>query len=235
MKEPQSSFKKPSKKHQPKGLIVLYEDKDILVVNKACGLLTVGTDREKEKTAHFLLNDYVKKGNNKSRNKVFIVHRLDRETSGVLVFAKTESAKRYLQDEWQQFSKTYFAVIHGQPAEKEGAITSYLLENKAHKVYSSPDETKGKYSKTGYKTVKTSTKYSLMEIDLFTGRKNQIRVHFSEEGYPVVGDKAYGNKDKGINRLCLHAASLTILHPYSKKEMIFETTIPTYFNSLVKG
>ena len=234
MKEQRPTFKKPSSKHQPKGITVLYEDQDILVVNKAQGLLTVSTEREKEKTAYFLLNEYVKKGNSKSKNRIFIVHRLDRETSGVLVFAKNERSKRYLQDEWQQFTKTYFAVIHGQLTEKEGTIISYLLENKAYKVYSVKDAEKGKYSKTGYKTVKGSSKFSLLEINLFTRRKNQIRVHFSEKGHPIVGDTAYGKRDKGINRLCLHAASLTISHPFTKKEMTFETGIPTYFNTLVR-
>lgn len=226
-------FKKPPARFQPKGITVIYEDQDILVINKIHGLLTMGTEREKENTAYYLLNDYVKKGNSKSKNRVFIVHRLDRETSGVLVFAKTEITKRYLQYEWQKFSKTYYAVIYGQQPEKEGSIVSYLMENKIHKVYSVKDTENGKYSKSGYKMIRESSKYSLLEINLFTGRKNQIRVHFSEKGYPVVGDAAYGKPDKGINRLCLHAASLTITHPYTKKEMTFETSIPTYFNLLV--
>lgn len=234
MKEQKSSFKKPSPKHQPKGITILYEDQEILVVNKSHGLLTVSTAREKEKTAHFLLNEYVKKGNNRSKNRVFIVHRLDRETSGILVFAKNEKAKRYLQDEWQEFTKTYYAVIHGQLTEKEGIITSYLLENKAFKVYSVKDADKGKYAKTGYKTITGSSKFSLLEVNLFTGRKNQIRVHFSEKGHPVVGDTAYGKKEKGVTRLCLHSASLRLLHPFTKKEMTFEAEIPTYFNILVR-
>ncbi len=232
MHEKRPAFTKPSKKHQPKGLTILYEDQDILVVNKTNGLLTISTDREKEKTAYFLLNDYVKKGNARSKNRVFIVHRLDRDTSGVLVFAKSEKAKRYLQDEWAAFHKIYFAVVHGTLQEKEGVITTYLLENKAHRVYSTNVPDKGKFSKTGYKVIKASSKFSLLEITLFTGRKNQIRVHFSEKGYPVVGDKIYGKKDKGI-RLALHAASLTITHPFTKEKMTFETELPPYFNTLV--
>lgn len=226
-------FKKPSKKHEPKGLTILYEDKDIIVVNKMNGLLTMGTDTEKEETAYFLLTNFVKKGNSKSRDRVFIVHRLDRDTSGVLVFAKTENAKRFLQDEWQQFSKTYFAVVNGSLTPKEDVITSYLVENKSFKVYSTKDTEKGKFAKTGYKVVKENAQYSLLEIDLFTGRKNQIRVHFAEKGHPVVGDKAYGIKEKGIKRLCLHAASLTIKHPFTKETMTFETAPPAYFKSLV--
>ena len=227
-------FSKPSKKHEPKGLTILYEDQAILVVSKINGLLSVSTDREKEKTAHFLLNNYVKKGNARSTNRVFIVHRLDRDTSGILVFAKNEKVKRYLQDEWAAFSKKYFAVVHGKLQDKEGIITSYLVENKVHRMYSVKDSEKGKFSKTGYKVLKSSGKYSLLEIELFTGRKNQIRVHLAEKGHPVVGDKMYGRSDKGIKRLALHATSLTISHPLTNEKMIFETDIPLYFKTLVK-
>lgn len=227
-------FKPPPKRFQPKGLTILYEDADILVVDKVQGLLTIGTDREKEKTAHFLLNDYVRKGNERSRNRVFIVHRLDRETSGVLIFAKNEETKNYLQDYWQEFSKTYVAVVRGKLPNKEGIITSYLLENKAFRVYSVKDPDKGKFSKTGYKVLKESDKYSLLEIHLFTGRKHQIRVHLSEKGHAVVGDKIYGGAYKDTKRLALHAYSLTIVHPYTQKEMSFETEIPAYFKALVE-
>ena len=233
MHEKRLTFNKPSKKHEPKGLAILYEDQDILVVNKASGLLTVSTDREKDKTAHFLLNDYVKKGNARSKNRVFIVHRLDKDTSGILVFAKNEKVKRYLQDKWAAFNKKYFAVVHGKLHDKEGIITSYLVENKVHRMYSVKDTRKGKFSKTGYKVVKEAGKYSLLEIHLFTGRKNQIRVHLAERGHPIVGDKMYGRTDKGIKRLTLHAASLTISHPLTNEKMIFETEIPLYFKTFV--
>ena len=129
-----------------------------------------------------MLNDYVKRGNIRSRNRVFIVHRLDRDTSGVLVFAKNEKAKRYLQEQWSEFTKMYVAVVHGTLEEKEGIITSYLLENKAHRMYSVNDPAKGKFAKTGYKVMKESGKFTLLEINLFTGRKNQIRVHLAEKG-----------------------------------------------------
>ena len=234
MIEKKPSFKSPSKKHQPAGLTILYEDQDIIVVDKINGLLTIGTEGERQKTAYFLLTDYVKKGNSRSKNRIFIVHRLDRDTSGILVFAKNENAKRYLQDKWEEFSKKYFAIVHGKLQEKEGIITSYLLENKAFRVYSVNDPEKGKFAKTGYKVIKESRNFSLLEISLFTGRKNQIRVHFSEMGHPVVGDKIYGKPDKGIKRLGLHSASLNISHPFTNKEMDFETEIPLYFKSLVK-
>jgi tRNA pseudouridine32 synthase/23S rRNA pseudouridine746 synthase/23S rRNA pseudouridine1911/1915/1917 synthase len=226
-------FSKPSKKHEPKGLTILYEDQAILVVNKTNGLLTVSTDREREKTAHFLLNAYVKKGNARSTNRVFIVHRLDKDTSGILVFAKNEKVKRCLQDNWAAFNKKYFAVVHGKLHNKEAIITSYLVENKVHRMYSVKDAEKGKFAKTGYKVIKESGKYSLLEIALFTGRKNQIRVHLAEKGHPVVGDKMYGRPDKGIKRLALHAASLTISHPLTNEKMIFKTEVPLYFKTLV--
>jgi tRNA pseudouridine32 synthase/23S rRNA pseudouridine746 synthase/23S rRNA pseudouridine1911/1915/1917 synthase len=227
------NFKRPSKKYHPRGLSVLYEDHDILVVDKMCGLLTIGNDKVRENTAYYLLNEYVRRGNQKSRTRVFIVHRLDRDTSGIIVFAKSENAKRYLQEEWHGFEKKYYAVVRGTLREKEGVISSYLAENRAHKVYSVDDPKKGKLARTRYKVLRESKKYSLLEVDLLTGRKNQIRVHFSEKGCPVAGDKVYGGKEKGIKRLALHAASITILHPHTKEKMTFETEVPAYFKSLV--
>lgn len=227
-----SNSNKPIK-HQPRGLTVLYDDREIIVVDKMAGLLTMGTDREKVKTAYFMLNEYVKKGNPRSRNRIFIVHRLDRDTSGLLVFAKNEKAKRYLQDNWKDFDKKYIAGVHGILQEKQGTITSYLAENKNYRVYSVTNPEKGKLAKTGYQVIKESKKYSLLEITLFTGRKNQIRVHLSEKGHPVVGDKIYGEKDKSVKRLALHCASLKILHPFTNKEMVFETEIPPYFKTLL--
>lgn len=234
MRKSQKSFKSPPKKYQPRGLSILYEDHDILVVDKINGLLTVSTEKVRENTAYYILNTYVRKGNQKSRNRVFIVHRLDRDTSGVIVFAKSENAKRYLQKEWHGFTKKYYAVVHGTLPEKEGVITSYLVENRAHRMYSVGNPEKGKLAKTGFKVLRESKKYSLLEIDLLTGRKNQIRVHFSERGHPVAGDKMYGIKGMGVKRLALHAASLTILHPHTKEKMTFEVKVPTYFKSLVR-
>ncbi|MBT4333162.1 MAG: RNA pseudouridine synthase [Candidatus Cloacimonetes bacterium] len=234
MQESINQFKRPPKRYQPKGLTILYEDRDIIVVNKVNGLLTVSNERVRDKTAYYLLNEYVRKGNQKSKRRVFIVHRLDRDTSGVIVFAKDEKAKRYLQEEWQSFSKKYYALVNGTMLEKEGVITSYLAENSVHRMYSVTDSSKGKLAKTGYKVIKESAKYSLLEIDLQTGRKNQIRVHLADKGCTVVGDKKYGVKEKGIKRLMLHAASLTITHPFSKEKMIFKTTVPAYFESLMK-
>ena len=235
MQKSQENFKAPPQKYQPRGLSILYEDRDILLVDKISGLLTMANEKTRENTAYYLLNEYVRKGNQKSRNRVFIVHRLDRDTSGVLVFAKNENAKRYLQDKWQEFEKKYYAVINGVLLDKEGVITSYLTENSVHKMYSVDNPEKGKLARTGYKVLKETKQYSLLEIDLLTGRKNQIRVHFSEKGCPVAGDKKYGKKEKVIKRLALHAASLTILHPYTKEKMTFKTKVPAYFESLLNA
>ena len=179
----------PPKKHQPKGLPILHEDKDIIVVVKPAGLLTVGTDREKSRTVHYLLNEYVRKGNPKSRKRVYVVHRLDKDTSGVLIFAKSEQTKKILQENWENTEKHYLAIVHGRLTEKEGTISSYLVENTAQKVYSTGDPAQGKLSHTAYKVAKESKGFSLVDIHLLTGRKHQIRVHFAEKGHPVAGDK----------------------------------------------
>jgi tRNA pseudouridine32 synthase/23S rRNA pseudouridine746 synthase/23S rRNA pseudouridine1911/1915/1917 synthase len=228
-------FKRPPKRFQPRGVPILYEDHDIVVVDKASGLLTVSTDRVRENTAYFLLTDYVRKGDPKSKNRMFIVHRLDRDTSGVIVFAKNEAAKRFLQGEWSTFQKKYFAVVHGILDQKEGVISSYLAENSVHRMYSVQDPDQGKLAKTGYKVLSESTDYSLLEIDLQTGRKNQIRVHLADAHHHVVGDKQYGRKEeRSIKRLALHSASLSLIHPWSKEEMTFEARMPTSFTALMK-
>lgn len=233
MQKKPKPFKSPPKKYQPEGLTILYEDHDILVVDKRSGLLTMSTATIRDNTAYFRLTSYVRKGNCKSRNRVFIVHRLDRDTSGVIVFAKNLPVKLALQEAWQDFEKQYVAVVHGTLPEKEGVITSYLAENSVHKMFSMDNPEKGLLAKTGFRVLKESKSYSLLEIDLLTGRKNQIRVHLSEKGFPVVGDKKYGRQDKGIKRLALHAASLTLVHPTTKEKMVFEAKAPTYFKTLL--
>ncbi len=235
MHEPKKKFKAPPKRFQPRGLNIIYEDHDILVADKAGGLLTVSSEKVRENTAYYLLTGYVRKGNSKSRNRIFIVHRLDKDTSGVIVFAKNEYAKNYLQENWEGFTKKYIAVVHGTLPEKEGIITSHLTESSAYKMYSVDDPQKGKLAKTGYKVVKETNKFSLLEIDLLTGRKNQIRAQFSEAGHPVAGDKKYGEGEKGIKKLALHSASITLKHPHTKEEMTFEAKVPPFFNSLMRG
>jgi len=226
-------LKRHTAKHQPRGLAILHEDRDIIVVEKPCGLLTIGTDRDKTRTAHTILNEYVRKGDPRSRNRVYIVHRLDRETSGILVFAKSEAAKIFLQENWQDTEKRYLAIVHGSLAEKTGTISSYLAENSAFTVYSTPDPAAGKLSHTEYTVLKEAKGLSLLEIRLLTGRKHQIRVHLSERGHPIVGDKKYGKASDGHPTLALHARSLSFTHPVSGRRLTFATGIPDFFTRLV--
>ncbi len=224
-----SKGNKKTKKRQPGGMTILHEDKDIIVVVKPAGLLTIGTEREKSRTAHYLLNDYVRKGNPKSRNRVYVVHRLDQDTSGILIFAKSAQAKKFLQENWEHTEKHYLAIVHGHLTAKEATITSHLVENKAQKVYSTPDPAKGKLSHTAYKVLKESKGFSLLDIHLLTGRKHQIRVHFAENGHPVAGDRKYGNEASGSKRLALHARSISFTHPFNHKTMTFDTGMPEDF------
>lgn len=223
----------PPRKRQPGGLPILHEDKDILVVDKPAGLLTIGTGRNKSRTAHYLLNDYVCKGNPKSRNRVYVVHRLDQDTSGILLFAKSEQAKKFLQEHWQQTDKHYLAIVHGRLTPKEGKISSCLAENAAHRVYSTPDISKGKLSHTAYKVLQETKGFSLLGIHLLTGRKHQIRVHFADAGHPVAGDRKYGNGEGVAKRLALHARSISFTHPFNGRKMTFDTGIPEDFVRLL--
>lgn len=225
-------FKAPPKKYQPKGLEVVHEDLDLLIVNKAAGLLTMGNEKEGTNTAYNHLTNYVQKGNPKSHKRIFIVHRLDRETSGLLVFAKSPEAKSHLQKNWPTTQKIYHAVIKGEIDPPEGTITSYLGEIGVHKVFSSQDPKQGKLSTTNYKTIKTNQNHSLLEIEILTGRKHQIRIHLKSKGHPIVGDKKYGEKHKGVKQLALHASRLTFTHPFSKEEMTFTAPYPHFFHNL---
>jgi tRNA pseudouridine32 synthase/23S rRNA pseudouridine746 synthase/23S rRNA pseudouridine1911/1915/1917 synthase len=220
-------------KHQPKGVTLLYEDAHILVVDKPCGLLTMGTERDKSRTVHSILNDYVRKGNPKSRNRVYIVHRLDRDTSGILLFAKSEQAKLFLQSDWENTTKIYLAVVFGHITPPQGTISSYLAENAAFTVYSTPDPTRGKLSHTAYTLVKEVKGFSLLRIHLLTGRKHQIRVHMADKGHPVVGDRKYGRDHASYANLALHACSISFTHPVSGARLRFETRIPGLFTRLV--
>ena len=224
---------KPRTRFLPRGLVILHEDQDILVVDKPPGFLTMGTDTEKERTVYFILTDYVRKGYSKSRNRIFIVHRLDRDASGLLIFVKSEEAKRRLQGQWPETKKTYVAVVHGRLEKPAATISSCLMENAAHRVYSTADPQKGYLSHTAYKVVQQTRDLALLEIDLLTGRKHQIRVHLAESGHPIVGDRRYSKDGKAYKRMALHAMALSFKHPASGKEMTFTTGVPDYFTKLM--
>jgi tRNA pseudouridine32 synthase/23S rRNA pseudouridine746 synthase/23S rRNA pseudouridine1911/1915/1917 synthase len=175
----------------------------------------------------------VRKGSQKSRIELFVVHRLDRETSGVMVFAKRYDLREKFAAQWKDVEKKYVAIVQGKLAEKSGIIESYLAENSDYLVSSVQDPDKGKLARTKYRVVKESRDHSLLEIELFTGKKNQIRVHLSELGHPVLGDKKYGKNPEG--RLALHAVSIKFKHPLTKEDMMFETKIPDYFSKFFGG
>lgn len=212
------------------GLRIIYEDDLFLVIDKPAGLLTVATEKEKEKTAYVLASKYIKQENNK--NRIYVLHRLDRETSGVLVFCKDERVKDDLQNKWNECvtRREYIAIVEGKLLRKQGTIKSYLKEDKTKKVYSTKSKD-GKLAITEYKVIKENNLYSLVDINLLTGRKNQIRVHFSDLGNPLVGDKKYGSNQDPIGRLCLHASELIV--NYNAKEYKFNCIAPSKLINLV--
>lgn len=215
-----------------KKLDIIYEDKEILVVNKPSGILTVSTPKEKEKTLFHEVSDYVKKSNPKA--KVFIIHRLDKDTSGIVMFAKNQNVKYAYQNAWDNLviKRGYTAVVDGVLEKKKSIIKSYLKETKTLLVYSSNDKKNGKLAITSYNVVKETKKYSMLSIDIKTGRKNQIRVHMKDINHPILGDKKYGNKKSPLNRLMLHAGELIIINPKTKKKMEFISKTPKSFDSL---
>lgn len=214
-------------------LNIIYEDDSLIVVDKMSGLLSMATERDKEKTAYHILSDYVKRIH--PGNCIFILHRLDRETSGLMMFAKNSKVQEALQKNWDNVvtERKYIAVVEGCPKKESGKIKSYIAENSAFIVHQS-NSAEGKIAITNYKVLKSNKQYSLIELELETGRKNQIRVHMQELGTPVTGDKKYGAQSNPINRLALHAFKLRFIHPVSNKEMDFETPIPKRFMQLVK-
>ena len=215
------------------GLAVLYEDKDLLVVDKPAGLLTVATVREKVRTAHSLLTDYILRGCGRSQKRLYVVHRLDRDTSGALIFAKSEEAMFRLKANWKKTEKKYLAVAHGRFEQSSGTISTYLAEDDDLFVYSTPDSTKGRLSHTVYTVLRETKGLSMLEITLLTGRKNQIRVHLAGIGHPIVGDIKYGYEDDQHPRMALHARSISFKHPFSNKQLSFESEIPAFFAALV--
>lgn len=217
------------------GMNILHEDEDIIVINKEAGLLSIATETEKKQTALHQLMEYVRREN--PENRVFVVHRLDKDTSGVMMFAKSEQMKRKLQDNWGEIVKerTYVALVEGKVTQRNGYITSWLRETKTHMMYSSQTPNDGLHAKTRYRFIQGNADFSLLEVELETGRKNQIRVHMQDLGNPVVGDKKYGSKKhNAIGRLGLHAKVLAFKHPRTNKVMSFKADVPASFMSKSK-
>lgn len=226
MSRPFVSFRHPR-------LSIVYEDDSLIVVNKGYGLLSVGTDRrQKDLTAYSALRDYVKKV--RPDNKIFIVHRLDRDTSGLMMFAKDVNAQSIMRHNWNNMvlERTYVAVLEGVMEEDSGVIRSRLAENSQYEVYTTHEPDEGKLAVTRYKVLSRGNGYTLAEFSLDTGRKNQIRVHAKDLGHPIVGDRKYGAASSPIGRLALHARTLRFVHPFTRKDMRFELPVPARFLSL---
>lgn len=234
--------------HWSKGVIavdspllnIIYEDDSIIVINKKQGLLSIATKKERIRTAYSILSEYLKKKDKK--NKIFVIHRLDRDTSGLMVFAKSQEIQYEMQSTWRSgtTNKQYVTIVEGimetRNKEGKGTIKSYLYETKALKVYSTPDPEKGgDLAITHYKILKTDNNYTMLLVTLETGKKNQIRVHMNSIGHPVAGDKKYGGHICKMNRLALHAVVLSFIHPKTGKMMTFDTGIPKDFEYFIKN
>ena len=229
----QISREKGRKEFNHKLMKIVYEDAYIIVIEKMQGLLSVNTDRQKERTAYTILNEYVQRSG--KQHRVHIVHRLDRDTSGLMMFAKDEKTQRTLRDNWHDIvtDRRYVAVVVGGMEKDAGNVVSWLTDRKLY-VYSSPTDDGGQESITHYRTIKRANGYSLVELNLETGRKNQIRVHMQDLGHPIIGDGRYGLEDVNpIGRLALHAFKLCFYHPVTGELMRFETPYPGEFKKLV--
>lgn len=215
------------------GLKIYFEDAHLLVVEKPEGLLSISSPAEPEKTAYFQLTEYLRHKHPRSRERVWIVHRLDRETSGLMVFAKTAPAKEVLQSNWDSFEKKYEAVVEGRMPRASGKLVSDLDESNPHHVSVRPSSDRTRHAVTHYRVLKESAQRSLVELTLETGRRHQIRVQLAHAGCPVIGDEKYGAKTDPANRLGLHACSLRFLHPVTGKELRFTSPLPKPLARLV--
>lgn len=228
----QISREKNKKEFHNKLLKIVYEDAYLIVVEKIQGLLSVNTERQKERTAYTILTEYVQRSGRQHR--IYIVHRLDRDTSGLMMFAKDEQTQHTLRDHWHDivFDRRYVAVVTGEMEKDEGMVRSWLTDRTLY-VHSNPTNDGGKESITHYRTIKRANGYSLVELHLETGRKNQIRVHMQDLGHPIIGDGRYGMEDiNPIGRLALHAFKLCFYHPITGEVMKFETPYPAEFKKL---
>lgn len=227
------SKQKPRTQFQSKFLKIVYEDAQIIVIEKNIGILSMASTQG-QFCVKTILDDYFRKSRQKCT--AHVVHRLDRDTSGLLVYAKTIEAEQILEHNWRQIvtDRRYYALASGEMTQKKGVVESWLKDNKAYITYSSPTDNGGKYALTHFRTLRTGNGYSLVELKLETGRKNQIRVHLQDLGHPVCGDIKYGNGDDPVGRLCLHAYRLDFYHPITNERLHFETPTPKAFLSVFK-
>ncbi|MEI6125950.1 MAG: RluA family pseudouridine synthase [Pseudomonadota bacterium] len=216
------------------GIRVVHEDDAVIVIEKPAGLLTMASETEKIKTAYYQVNEFLKLRSRDTRERIFIVHRLDRDTSGLIVFAKNAAGKRAIQGSWKEAEKRYYAIVEGTPAKKEGEIRSSLSETKSLKVYSDRHSGEAKPALTKYRLLRQGRVYALLDILLETGRKNQIRVHLADLGHPVAGDKKYGAQTDPLRRLGLHAYLLSFNHPDTGQLLRFESSMPAKFDRLIR-
>ncbi|OJU56163.1 MAG: RNA pseudouridine synthase [Bacteroidales bacterium 45-6] len=216
-----------------KGVKIVFEDDYLVVIDKEAGLLSIATETEKRDTAYSIVSSYIKRENHEAR--IFVLHRLDRETSGLMMFAKSEKIQEIMQKRWDELitERTYQAVIEGEIDPKDGTITSWLTENKNFKMFSSLKDNGGQKSITHYKTLTTNKRYSLLSLKLDTGRKNQIRVQLESVGHPIVGDKKYGSQQNPLRRMALHAYELSFIHPITSLRLEFKSLIPSKMKVLV--
>lgn len=225
------SYEKQTEAFRHPMLRIVFEDDFVIVIEKRSGLLSMGTDRERERTAYFILSTYVKKQD--PRNRIFILHRLDRDTSGLMIFAKSEQVKEQMQANWDTVvtERKYVAVAEGQIVKPEGTISTFLTENKGYKVFVS-NKMEGERAITSYRVLKSNENYTLVELQLSTGKKNQIRAHLEYIGHSIAGDRKYGAQGDPLGRVALHANKLSFIHPKTGEEMKFTTAIPAKFESL---
>ena len=223
------NFSKVIQVSHVKGLKIIFEDSSLIVIDKEPGLLSIATDKEKERTAFRILSDQLKQTDPTAR--IFVVHRLDRDASGILMFAKSREIQQILQNAWKKdvIERSYVVVVEGRVIQDQGTITSWLKENKARVMYSSPTPDDGQKAVTHYQVLKRNDDYSLLQVRLETGRKNQIRIHMKDLGHSIIGDKKYGATQNPVNRLGLHARVLVFRHPVTGEELRFETPTPKKF------
>jgi 23S rRNA pseudouridine1911/1915/1917 synthase len=217
----------------PSGIKIFFEDAFLLVIEKPTNLLSIASEAEPEKTAYFQLTDYLRQSHTRSKERVWIVHRLDRETSGLMVFAKTPEAKEALQKNWDTFEKKYEAVVEGHLPQEAGTFESDLDESNPFKVFIRPASNLTRHAVTHYRLLKKNRHCSLVELTLETGRRHQLRVQLSAVGCPIVGDEKYGAKTDPAKRLGLHSCFLRFPHPLSKQELLFTCPLPKALGKLV--